>query len=73
MHTLINWLQTVTGLSNASGFWYLWWSGFFGDITIFVAGVAFYFHHQCTDNACHKWGRHTANGSPYCRKHHPNP
>lgn len=67
----MNWLYTWLGLSNASGAPYLFWSGFFGDLTIFAAMVGFYFHRMCHDDRCHRWGRHTVDGSPYCKKHKP--
>lgn len=67
---MLNWLYTWLGLSNASGSQYLFWSGFFGDITIIAAAVGLYFHNICHDTGCHRWGRHKYNGSPYCKKHH---
>lgn len=68
---MLNWIYTWLGLSNGSGPIYLFWSGFFGDITIFAALGALYLHHICTDPTCHRYGRHKFKGSPYCRKHHP--
>lgn len=67
-----NWLLVVTGSHIPPGqysTWYNFWSGFFSDITIFAAGIGLYFHRMCHDETCHKWGRHTLNGSPYCKKH----
>lgn len=62
---LYHWL----GLDNASGPFYLFWSGFFGDVTIFAAGIALFFHHNCHVKGCPRWGKHKINGSPYCSKH----
>ncbi len=64
-HFLLHWL----GLDNASGAQYLFWSGIFGDVTIFAAGIGLYFHNQCHDETCKRWGRHKVNGSPYCKLH----
>lgn len=67
MSFLYHWL----GLSNPSGAPYLFWSGFFSDVTIFAAAIGFYFHNVCHDERCHRWGRHKTDGSPYCKKHKP--
>lgn len=67
LHFLYVWL----GLSNASGAQYLFWSGFFGDLTIFAAGVGLYLKHNCHHNGCWLPGKHLFNGTPYCTKHHP--
>lgn len=69
---MIHFLYVWLGLSNASGAQYLFWSGFFGDIPILAALLFAYFHHQCHDPKCKKWGRHKVDGSPYCGKHKPS-
>jgi hypothetical protein len=69
---MINFIYTWIGLSNASGSQYLFWSGFFGDVTIFAGIVIFYWKHTCHQNKCYRIGKHTPNGTPYCTKHHPN-
>ncbi len=66
----MHWLSHILGLDNASGAWYLFWSGFFGDVVIFAALVGFYTKHICHQDKCHRFSRHTINGSPYCGKHH---
>lgn len=67
IHFLYHWL----GLDNASGAPYLWWSGFFGDMTIFGAAVGIYYKHTCHDPHCFRIGKHVYEGTPYCTKHHP--
>lgn len=64
------WLQHITGLDNASGPVYLFWSGFFGDLTIFAAAIAIYWKHTCHNPGCYRISKHVINGSPYCNKHH---
>lgn len=78
MHTFWLWLYTVTGLSNASGPWYLWWSGIgsdIGEITLIGGVVMFYRHHTCHVDHCWRLARHRQeiDGAEYmlCRKHHP--
>lgn len=67
MHALAH----LLGLDNASGGWYLWWSGFFGDVTVFGAVIAFYLHKNCHSPRCFRIGKHVYEGTPYCTKHHP--
>jgi hypothetical protein len=70
MHSIAHYL----GLTNGSGYWYLWWSGFFANILIFT-GVFTYLHKSnCHVNGCLRvWRVHDVVGTPYraCRKHHP--
>lgn len=68
MEFLMKWL----GLTNASGPQYLFWSGFFGDVTIIAGAIGLYFHHNCHARGCPRWGRHKFEGTPYCALHHPN-
>lgn len=63
-------LSHLLGLDNASGSLYLFWSGFFGDVTIFAALFGLYFHHNCRVKGCLRWGKHKVGGSSYCTKHH---
>ena len=67
-------LAHILGLDNASGGWYLWWSGFFGDIAIFGAAAVFIRHRNCHVRRCLRIGRHPVQGTPHvvCRRHHPN-
>jgi hypothetical protein len=64
----------VLGLTNASGGWYLLWSGIFGDVTIFAALAIFLHHRNCHARGCWRIGRHPVEGTPYvvCRRHHPD-
>lgn len=62
---IFHWL----GVDDPSGRIYLFWSGFFGDITIFSAIIYHYFHKQCHHRRCLRPGKHTVNGTPYCTKH----
>lgn len=68
---MLNWLYTWLGLSNASGSQYLFWSGFFGDITILGAIIGLYWKHNCHQTGCWRIGKHSPDGTPYCTKHHP--
>lgn len=62
-------LAHVLGLDNASGRWYLFWSGFFGDTTIIASIVILYWKHNCHHKGCPWIGKHHLNGTPYCSKH----
>lgn len=64
----------IFGLDNASGPWYLWWSGIAGDITIFTAAYAIARKHNCHHPWCFRVGRFpvSASGMCYCRRHHPD-
>jgi hypothetical protein len=63
----------IMGLDDASGSWYLLWSGFFADISILAAPVILFFRHVCHERGCFRIGKHRLDGTPYtlCRKHHP--
>lgn len=72
----MSWLAHILGLDNASGHWYLFWSGIGSDITEFgivVGLVALVRKHQCHVDRCWRIGRHPVGGTAYivCRKHHP--
>jgi hypothetical protein len=74
---LINDFLTFLGVTNGSGRWYLWWSGMFGNITIFAAIAVFYRKHNCHVHRCLRIGTHTAvdhDGVQHtvCRTHHPD-
>lgn len=81
MHHL--WLQFlhILGVDNASGQWYLFWSGFVGDVTIlFAILVAPYIQwkrHMCQVQHCWRFGRHSFHDPDehvvrqLCWKHHP--
>jgi hypothetical protein len=73
----VNDFLTFLGTTNGSGRWYLWWSGMFGNITIFAAIVLFYRKHNCHIHGCWRVGRHAAtdaNGVEHivCKHHHPD-
>lgn len=55
----------VLGLTDAAGDWYLWWSGFFGNITIFAGVGAFILHKNCHVQGCWRMGGHFGT----CKKH----
>lgn len=65
----MHWLSHLLGLDNASGSFYLFWSGIFSDASIFAGMVVLYFHHNCHVKGCPRWGKHKINGSPFCTKH----
>jgi hypothetical protein len=74
---VINDFLTFIGTTNGSGRWYLWWSGMFGNITIFAAVAIFYRKHNCAIHHCLRLGRHAAvdeRGVDHlvCRRHHPD-
>jgi len=67
---------TFLGTTNGDGRWYLWWSGMFGNLTVFAAVIVFYRKHNCPVHRCWRIGSHTAvdaNGVEHvvCRVHHP--
>ena len=63
----------ILGLTDASGGWYLFWSGVFGDVTIFGAGVLLYRKHNCHVHRCWRISRHvTPEGHAVCRTHNPD-
>lgn len=74
---LVNDFLTFLGTTNGGGRWYLWWSGMFGNLTIFAAVALFYRRHNCHIHGCWRLGRHTSvdvNGVEYlvCKRHHPD-
>ena len=75
----MTWLAHILGLDNASGAWYLAWSGFgsdLGEFAIVGALFAHYKRHTChvdSPRFCWRPGTHPVVGSPFrtCRRHHP--
>lgn len=68
---------TFLGTTNGDGRWYLWWSGMFGNLTVFAAVIVFYRKHNCHVHRCWRIGSHTAvdaNGVEHvvCKTHHPD-
>lgn len=72
----MSWLPHVLGLDNASGRWYLWWSGIcadFGYLAIVGTMVASVRRHSCHIHGCWRMGRHQVEGTGYtcCARHAP--
>jgi len=65
-------LAHYAGLTNASGPWYLWWSGIAGDLPMLGIFVVLYRKHNCQRQGCWRvqWRKH--GDALYCRKHHPD-
>lgn len=62
-------LLWVTGVSNVSGRWYGFWSGFGSDLPIF-GGLALYLrHHNCHQQGCWRPGHPDEKGKVACRIH----
>ena len=76
MTWLLHWLAVHTGTVNESGPYYGFWSGFgsdIGEVTIIGGMVAVYRKHNCHSPWCFRLGHHQlADGTPVCRKHHPD-
>lgn len=70
---MIHALLHIAGLDNASGRWYLWWSGIGADLTLLAAPVVWLRRHNCEIHRCWRLGRHkTETGHMVCRMHHPD-
>jgi hypothetical protein len=69
-----HWLYVWLGLSNASGSPYLFWSGIFGDASIFAAAVAFLLHSRCHSKGCFRRAKYPDASGTYkvCRVCHPD-
>ena len=69
MSIVLHWI----GVDNASGPWYLFWSGIFGDVAIFAAFVVGLRHMNCIVTGCKKLRTFPVAGTPWrcCKKHHP--
>lgn len=71
------WAAHIAGLDNASGFWYLLWSGIVGDVALLGAAWAIVRKHNCETHGCPRLGRHewvdpqTGQTHKLCRRHHP--
>ena len=69
-----HWLSHHLGMDNASGGYYLFWSGFGSDITEFalvggLVGVAR--AHNCHVKGCWRIGKHPHGLYKLCSRHHP--
>jgi hypothetical protein len=60
------WLRHVAGLDNASGGWYLFWSGFGADLGAVVVVFGFLRRHNCHEPHCWRLA-HTPH--QFCRRH----
>lgn len=67
LHFLLHW----TGGDNGTGPIYLEWSGFVGQLSLFVGIGLFIWKHNCHRHGCWRFSKHTHQGTPYCTKHHP--
>jgi hypothetical protein len=71
----MNWLAHVLGLTNLSGPFYGFWSGFgsdLGEVTIIGLGFGAFRHVNCHAKRCWRIGRHPVEGTPFkeCSRHH---
>jgi hypothetical protein len=74
---MINDFLTFLGTVDGGGRWYLWWSGMFANVTIFVALFVFLRKHNCHIHGCWRMGSHSAVDANdvvhvVCRHHHPD-
>ncbi len=67
------WLVHLLGLDDASGRWYLWWSGPGPDVPLLGAAAAILRRHNCHTRGCWRIGRFPVDGSSWtvCGRHHP--
>ena len=78
---MLHWLAHLVGLDSGSGYWYLFWSGFGGDVAILGSILAAPFilwrKHDCGVRWCPRLARHDFTDPDggivhhLCRKHHP--
>lgn len=69
----MGWLWHIAGLDTQNGTPYMFWSGIGGQITVALALLSAYHHANCHARWCPWIGKHKHQGTPYCRKHHPQP
>jgi hypothetical protein len=69
MHGIWLWALHVTGADDESGTFYGFWSGFAGDIPLFVGVFIFYARHICHEHGCHRLSLHHNEGPVVCKKH----
>ena len=67
-----HWFLHHLGLDSASGAWYLFWSGIFGDATIFGGVLILLRKHNCHVDGCKSilTSNDPAVHAPACRRHH---
>ena len=70
----MHWLWVHAGLASGNSDWYLWWSGFFGNLAIFGGMIALIRKLNCHAKGCWRVGRQQVEGTTFvvCRKHHPS-
>jgi hypothetical protein len=73
MRWLVSWLLHFTGADDGSGAWYLWWSGFVGDLVYLGILGGIIRHTNCHVKGCPRPGFHPVSGTNFkvCRRHHP--
>lgn len=61
----------LMGLTDASGGWYLFWSGIFGDAGLLAGSLVLLRKHNCHERGCWRLARHpnTETGAITCHKH----
>lgn len=70
---MVRLIAHILGLDDASGHWYLWWSGIGADLGLIGGAIALYRRHNCEVQRCWRIGKHaTAAGHHLCRRHHPD-
>lgn len=71
----MSWLGHLAGLDDASGAWYLFWSGIGGKLDLLGVFVVVARRHNCHERRCWRVGRHTVTRDgvtyPYCLRHIP--
>lgn len=72
---MLHWLAVHLGVANipASQAWSNAWGGPISDLGLvaIVGGmIANYRKHVCHSDGCHRIGKHTVDGTPWCNKHH---
>jgi len=66
----MTWLLHVLGVDDASGRWYLFWSGAGADLGYMAIFGGFWHKHNCHQARCWRLSRHVVDGTPWCNKHH---
>lgn len=71
---MLHWLAHWTGLTDASGPIYAFYSGIGSDLMEFAMLATAWHKLNCHVEHCYRLGLHHVEGTPYttCRKHHPS-
>lgn len=69
----MRWLAHILGLTNASGPWYLAWSGIVSDLPEFAIAALVWRRINCHARGCWRIGLHRVESTHFhvCRAHHP--